>query len=236
MMATLGRLVTLVRRGQRPACVLLPGAGGGLQPYLRLASVFGETHNVYAVRAAGLVPDEDPEDRVEVMAQSAVQALDEAGIEPALVFGWSMGGVIGWEACVRFAARGVRPDLAMLDSSPLPRREPEASDRWLVDRVTAMLGPRPDAGTVERVQQTLKAQIAALAGYRTEQPYDGRVLAVTCADPDPQRAPSVARWRELATNLTEGHLDADHFDVFDPVHLPALTTALAPVLGQETAR
>jgi len=228
--ATLGRMVTLVRRGQRPACVVLPGAGGGLQPYLRLAAVFGETHNVYAVRAAGLVPDEQPEDRVDVMADSAVRALDDAGVVPALVFGWSMGGVIGWEMCVRLAARGVRPDLAMLDSSPLPRVATEEANAWLVDRITGMLGPRPDAATTDRVRRTLAAQIGALAEYRTDRSYDGRVLMITCADPDSQREPSVAAWRALAPNLAEGHLEANHFDVFDPVHLPGLVTALAPVM------
>ena len=43
---TPGRLVTLVRRAHQSACLLLPGAGGGLNPYLRLASFVGSTHAV----------------------------------------------------------------------------------------------------------------------------------------------------------------------------------------------
>ena len=81
-----GRLITLVRRRDKPVCVMLPGAGGGLTPYLRLASHLGKTHSVYAVRAAGLLPDEAPEETVAQMADSAVEALD--GLSPALVFGW----------------------------------------------------------------------------------------------------------------------------------------------------
>ncbi|GAB3157542.1 hypothetical protein GCM10027290_58770 [Micromonospora sonneratiae] len=238
--ATLGRLIPLLRRGQRPVCVMLPGAGGGLQPYLRLAGFFGQTHNVYAVRAAGLIPDEEPEDRVQVMADSAVRALDEAGIVPDLVFGWSMGGVIGWETCVRLADRGVRPALVLLDSSPLPRKATGEGDTWLLDRVVQMLGPRPDRATVERVRRTLLAQMAALSDYRTERPYAGRVLLVTCSDPDPMRQPSVQAWRTLASDLREGHLDVDHFEVFDQVHLPGLVDALTPFLdrdaGQPTTR
>ena len=91
-----GRLITLVRRKDRPVCVMLPGAGGGLTPYLRLASHLGRTHSVYAVRAAGLLPDETPEDTVARMADSAVDAL--GGLAPALVFGWSLGGTVAWDA------------------------------------------------------------------------------------------------------------------------------------------
>lgn len=228
--ATPGRLIVLVRRGQRPTCVILPGGGGGLQPYMRLAAVLGETHNVYAVRAAGLVPGEAPEDRVDLMADSATRALDGAGVTPNLVFGWSMGGVIGWEVCVRLAARRIQPDLALLDSSPLPRVATAKSNAWLLDKVTGMLGPRSDAATVDRVRRTLAAQMAALSEYRADRSYSGRVLMITCADPDPMRAPSLVEWRSLAPDLRERHVNADHYEVFDPEHLPGLVNALEPFL------
>lgn len=231
----LGRLITLIRRGQRPACVMLAGAGGGLQPYLRLAGVIGETRNVYGIRAAGLVPDEAPEDRIEAMAEAALRALDDAGVTPDLVFGWSMGGAIGWELCVRLAARGVQPDLIMLDSSPLPRVASPEADDWLFATVLGMLGPRPDPATVERVRLTLAAQVAAVNRYRTAHPYAGRVLIVSCTDPDPEREPSMAAWRTLAPQLRETRVDADHYGVFDPAHLPALSAAMAPGLTPATA-
>ena len=52
--ATPGRLFPISRRGIRPVCVLIPGAGGGLVPYLRLGGYLGQVYNVYTVRAAGL--------------------------------------------------------------------------------------------------------------------------------------------------------------------------------------
>ena len=89
-----GRPVPLLRRGARPACVLLPGAGGGLHPYLRLAAAIGKTHNVAAVRAAGLLPDEEPELSIAEMADAAARALDADGTVPAAVLGWSLGGSV----------------------------------------------------------------------------------------------------------------------------------------------
>ncbi|SFB13849.1 Thioesterase domain-containing protein [Amycolatopsis marina] len=228
-----GRLITLVRRGSRRTCVLLPGAGGGLGYYLRLAEFLGRTGNVYGIRASGLVAGEEPESRVGDMADSALRALDDAGIEPDLVLGWSMGGVIGWEMCVRLAERGVRPDLALLDSSPLPRAESADSTNWLLDKVGGMLGPRPDKENAARLKRVLMGQLSAVAEYRVDRSYGGRVLLVTCAGPEATRELTVANWRNLAPRLREQHLDVDHYEVFRPDNLPALRDSLTPFVTPE---
>jgi thioesterase domain-containing protein len=226
------RLVTLVRRKDRPACVMLPGAGGGLHPYLRLASYLGQTHNVYAVRAAGLLPGETPETTVAEMADSALAALAEKDIAPALVFGWSLGGTLGWELCLRLAAAGHQPDLVVVDSSPLRRPSTEAADTRILDVIVAMLGPRPEPETVRRVVDTFRAQVGALAGYDTVGGYAGRVLLLMCSDEDiTGRDEAVARWRELAADIRVGALDAGHFEVFEQDRLPQLTGAIGDFLG-----
>lgn len=227
-----GRLVTLVRRKDRPVCVMLPGAGGGLNPYLRLASYLGHSHNVYAVRAAGLVPGDEPEDSVAAMADSAVAAL--AGHCPALVFGWSLGGIVGWEVCVRLAARGTHPDLVIVDSSPLPRRASEDDDERIRQLILSGLGPRPDEHTVARVERAFQGQVRALAGYATEREYTGRVLLLACTDTDDGisgRAAALRRWRELAPNLRTATLDAGHYEVFEPAHLDRLTGEIGAFIG-----
>lgn len=220
----LGRLITLVRRGDRPAAVLLPGAGGGLNPYLRLATFLGTRFNVHAVRAAGLVPEEEPERTVPEMAKAAQEALLEHDIEPALVFGWSLGGTVGWELCQRL---GTTPDLVLVDSSPLPRISTAEGDAQLREFIVGMLGPRPDPATADRVRTTFDAQIEALAEYRGTGSYAGRVLVLMCLDNDfRDRESATGRWRELAPDLVEGTLTASHYNVFDPEHLPELTTRL----------
>lgn len=231
-----GRLITLVRRKDRPACVMLPGAGGGLGPYLRLASLLGRYYNVYAVRAAGLLPGDVPEDTIEAMADSAVHALD--GNSPALVFGWSLGGTVAWETCVRLADRGVRPDLVIVDSSPLPRRSTAADDDAIWDIVAGGLGSRPDEGTLARVRRTFQAQLRALAGHAAQREYAGRVLLLMCPDTDvdgklSDRAGAIRRWRELAPDLRDATLDAGHYEVFDPEHLDRLAAEIGAFTGVE---
>lgn len=228
------RLVTLVRRKDRPVCVMLPGAGGGLNPYLRLASHLGRRYSVYAVRAAGLVPGDTPEDSIAAMADSAVAAL--AGRSPALVFGWSLGGIVGWEVCVRLADRGVYPELVIVDSSPLPRHATADADERIRELIVAGLGPRPDEHTVARVERTFQAQVHALAGYAAEREYPGRVLLLACKDAGDGisgRDGALRRWRELAPDLRTATLDAGHYEVFEPAHLDRLTGEIDAFIGPE---
>ncbi|RSM75448.1 thioesterase [Amycolatopsis sp. WAC 01375] len=228
------RLVTLVRRKDRPVCVMLPGAGGGLNPYLRLASHLGRHYSVYAVRAAGLVPGEPPEDSIAAMAESALSALGDRS--PALVFGWSLGGTVGWEMCVRLADRGSRPDLVIVDSSPLPRHASAEDDERIRKLIVGGLGPRPDEHTVARVERTFRAQAHALAGYAAEREYPGRALLLMCRDADDGisgRTVALRRWCELAPDLRTATLDAGHYDVFEPRHLDRLTGEVDAFLGLE---
>lgn len=223
----LGRLITLVRRGDRPSAVLLPGAGGGLNPYLRLASHLSAHYNVHAVRAAGLVPGEVPEHTIAEMADAARDALGD--IEPALVFGWSLGGTVGWELCQRLPGA---PDLVLVDSSPLPRVSTVEGDAQLREFIVGMLGPRPDPATAERVRETFDAQVEALAAYHGAGTYSGRVLMLMCEDNDfRDRVAASQAWRSLAPDLVDGTLSASHYEVFEPEHLPELTAKLDAFLG-----
>lgn len=213
------RVLTLVHPRGRPSCVLLPGAGGGLGPYLRLAPLLGATHGVHVVRAAGLLAGEEPQDSIHAMAESAVEALDAARITPAIVLGWSLGGVVGWELCLRLAARDRLPDLVLVDSSPLPLSDAEPGLR---DRIMATLGERPDPEALMLVDRTLSAQLVAARNYRAQHPYPGRVLLLTCSN-EPAAA---RRWSELAPRLSSASLAADHYGVFDAPHLPELARHL----------
>jgi thioesterase domain-containing protein len=229
-----GRLVTLVRRGRRPACVMLPGTGGGLSMYLRLAGHLGTSYNVYGMLPAGVLPGDEPEDGIATMAGSVVDTLVEAGIEPELVFGWSFGGVLAFEVGHALAAAGPAPQLVIVDSSPLPRLSTPDEDEAIKDRLLAQLGPRPEPDVVERVVRTFTTQVAALSEHRAERRYDGRVLVQVCAPWDDETAvAALRRWRELAGDLTTGTLDAGHFEVFELPHLPRLISAIDDFLAGE---
>ncbi|MFG2914988.1 alpha/beta fold hydrolase [Kitasatospora sp. NPDC048298] len=231
-----GRLVRMARGKDRPGCLILPGAGGGLTPYLQLASLLGGSRAVDFVRPLGLMPDEEPETSVAQMAASVLDIVGTAAAAttmattaaaPRLVVGWSLGGVVAWELCVRLAEAGHRPDLVVIDSSPLPRVPGPGEDEEIADRMVADLGPKADPRTVGRVLRTLAAQAAALADYRAESPYPGRVLLLVCSPYDEDgREDAVRRWRELAPHLDVVHLDAGHYEVLEPAHLPQLATAI----------
>ncbi|GAA0257103.1 hypothetical protein GCM10010492_67550 [Saccharothrix mutabilis subsp. mutabilis] len=226
-----GRLIPFVRRKDRPVCVMVPGAGGGLGPYLRLASFLGDTHNVYAVRSTGLLPGEEPEESIPGMAATVLATLDDAGIVPDLVFGWSQGGVVAWEVCADLAARGATPDLVVVDSSPEPWLSTVERDGAIRDVIVAQLGARPAPDTVDRLVRTFDAHVRALSAHRVERPYAGRVLLLLCADEGVPPA-EAQRWRSLAGRLDRGTLRASHFEVFDPEHLPELTDAIGAFLGR----
>jgi thioesterase domain-containing protein len=230
---TTPRLFPIARRGNRPACVMVPGAGGGLVPYLRLGAFLGKTYDVYAVRAAGLVPDEEPEYSVPEMAEGVLRALEPGGLVPEVVFGWSMGGLVAYEVSATLAERGHRPDLVMVDCSPFrlpPDPERDAATREVI---VGMLGPRPDAETLERVTRTFHAHIGALIDHEAHRGFGGRVQLLICTGLSDlsDRDAAVAHWRALAPDLQTADLDTDHFRVFDAEHLPQLSSSIGEFLG-----
>lgn len=228
----LGRLIPIARRNGRPSCVMVPGAGGGIVPYLRLGAFLGREYDVYAVRAAGLVPDEAPETSVPEMADGVLRALEPGGLVPDVLFGWSMGGTIAWEVCATLAERGHYPDLVLVDCTPFRRIGDPARDGEIRDVIVDMLGPRPDGPTLARVTSTFQAHLGALASFETERRYAGRVLLLVCTGQSDleDREAAVARWRALAPRLRTRTLAADHFRVFDPEHLAQLTSTIGEFL------
>jgi thioesterase domain-containing protein len=227
-----GRLITIVRRGDRPTCVMLPGGGGGLSPYLRLAAHVARTYNVYAVLPTGVLPDELPEHGLPAMADTVTHTLTEARLVPQLVFGWSFGGVLAWEVCTRLAEHGHQPDVVIVDSSPLPLSSTVDEDERIQRQIIEQLGPRPEPEVAARVASTFQSQVDALRQHRVDRAYHGRVLVQMCRPWDTEHTvAALLRWRELADNITTGTLDASHFEVFDQDHLPQLTAAIDDFLA-----
>lgn len=235
-----GRIMSMIRHAGYPVCLVLPGAGGGLQPYARLAHLLGEAYEVVAARAVGLMPGEEPEDDVTVTADRVVADLLARCRTPQLIVGWSMGGVIGWEVAVRLADLGHQPDLIMIDSSPERRPLDPAVDAGILARLTAMLGPRPGPDSQRQLQRAFAAQMRALATHRVRTRYPGRVLLLQCAGDEGARLSVLTAWQDLAPALSTGRLDAGHFDVFEPEHFAALAghlRAFVPALSTaEVAR
>lgn len=231
--ASPSRLIPVGPGKDGPRCLILPGAGAGFVPYARLAAGLSDELDVGVdfVRAVGLLPGESPEYSVAQMAASVLDQLNGARTAPRSVFGWSLGGLVGWEVCVALAARGCQPDLVIVDSSPRPGPGEPGEQERVRNQIIGELGPHANQQTIDQVLRTLAAQSAAFAAYRAQETYPGRVLLLTCAPHDtPERVAAVRLWRELAPRLTVGQLEAGHHQVFEPARLPQLVAEVGAFL------
>lgn len=201
-------LVELAAGDGAPTLLLHP-AGGGIGPYFGIAAELAARGPVRAIRAAGLLPGELPDDDLTAMADRYAALVDQP---PALLFGWSMGGVLAWELAARFAERGARPAVVMVDSTA----DPEPVDDRLREQVVASAGFAPTAADRDRVAAVTDAHLRAIDRHRVRARYDGPALLVRCPDN------TDTRWPELAPRLRTRRLDCGHFDVFAPDHLPTL--------------
>ncbi|MEV0704757.1 thioesterase domain-containing protein [Saccharopolyspora sp. NPDC050389] len=206
-------LLVPIKRGTGPLSVVLPPAGGGIGPCLGVAAHLARRGPVHGVRASGLMAGERPDAAVPAMVERYWAVLEPLGA-PSLLFGWSLGGSLAWELALRYAERGRRPAVVMVDSPAVP--EPvEADQRGRLRDVIA--GQADD----ERVRATTDAHITAASNYRARQRYPGPALLVACLRENPDHAKA---WRNLAGHLRTAEVDCGHFEVLERPHL-------APVLG-----
>ena len=229
------RLIRVAEGRAGPECLIVPGAGAGFVPYLRLAASLQESlgAGVAFIRTAGLVPGEVPERSIGEMADSVLASLLASSAMPGLILGWSLGGLVAWELCVRLADRGHLPDLVIVDSYPLPQAPEPAEAEQVRQAVLAELGPNASREAIDALLGTFEAQLAALADYEARRGYPGRVLSLVCAPHERAgSAVALARWQELAPHLDTAPLDATHHEIFDPGHLPSLTRAVGTFLGR----
>ncbi|MFT7836823.1 alpha/beta fold hydrolase [Saccharothrix sp. BKS2] len=203
-------LVPLAAGDGAPTLLLHP-AGGGVGPYLGLAAELAARGPVHAVRAAGLLPGERPDDDLPTMVERYAALVDRP---PALLLGWSMGGVLAWELAARFAERGARPAVVLVDSTA----DPEPGDDRLREQVVASAGFAPTEDARERVAAVTDAHLGAMSRHRVRSRYDGPALLVRCPDN------TDTRWPSLARDLRTRHLACGHFEVFAPEHLATLVT------------
>lgn len=194
-------------RGQHGA-VLLHAAGGGVSPYFGPASSLAERGGVHAIRAAGLLPGEEPDDDLPTMVRRYVPILDGLARPPTLLFGWSMGGVLAWELAAVLATRGQRPAVVLVDSPSLP----VPTDPAQRGAITASLGALSHGQHEQRAAAVVDAHMRANERHRLTTRYDGPTLLIHCAGDDQ----FVGRWHELAPTLRTRSVHCGHFEVFEP--------------------
>ncbi len=130
-------LVQLAEGAGEPALFLVHPVGGNVLCYRELARHLGGERPVYGLQSLGLGEGLAPQESVEEMAASYVQALREVQPHgPFHLAGWSIGGAVAFEMAQQVGAAGETVDLlALLDTlapgtSAGRDEEPEAMLLW----------------------------------------------------------------------------------------------------------
>ncbi|OLT61096.1 non-ribosomal peptide synthetase [Moorena bouillonii] len=118
--------------------------GGHVLCYEALARYLGEEQRFYGLQALGFNGEQEPLNRIEVMATKYIAALREVQPQgPYQLGGWSLGGLIAWEMAQQLTDSGEEVALlALIDSYPpmaKPSDEPE-------DRATLLASIAQDLG------------------------------------------------------------------------------------------
>jgi thioesterase domain-containing protein len=108
--------VERLRAGSGDPIVLVHPVGGNILSYVELVRHLAGGPPVVALAADSLLAERVPS--MPELAAHYVERLDRAGIRPALLAGWSFGGVVAFEMARQLAARDVVCPTVLLDSMP----------------------------------------------------------------------------------------------------------------------
>ncbi len=110
-------LVAIQPSGTKPPFFLVPGVGGNVLLFARLAKQLGHEQPVYGLQARGLDGEAPPFTRVEEMAALYVQELCAVRPKgPYLIGGTCTGGVVAYEMAQQLVRRGEQVILAIMES------------------------------------------------------------------------------------------------------------------------
>lgn len=255
-------LVPLQTAGDKPPLFLMPPWAGMVYPYFELARELAR-HNqpVYGLQARGLY--DTPQQSIEAMAADYITAMQTVQPGPPyLIGGWSLGGVVAYEAARQLEQAGHTVALlAILDMPPpdvagfwgklnfilqgvVPSIWPYVNDylrlastgrsisSTFISELSALREPN---STVRRIMATLQASRAADAAY-SPSPYTGQItLFRTERQFIVNRSMTTLGWQRLTTQPIETHyLPGHHFNILRPPQVQILATQLQTCLDAAT--
>ena len=110
-------LVAIHAQGTRRPFFVVPGVGGNVLVFARLARLLGEDQPFYGLQAQGLDGKAKPYTRVEDMARHYIEEIRSVQPQgPYLLGGTCTGGLVAYEIAQRLTAQGESVRLAIMES------------------------------------------------------------------------------------------------------------------------
>ncbi len=186
----------------------------------------------------GLYEPASEAESIDRLAVRCVARIDETGPAPAIVMGWSLGGVVAFEVARRLRARGTAPHLlALLDApNPIQVRTDPVSDTLLAPAFRSFLSAKgapdgPTNGQLPIYRAALTKSAALIDAYAPE-PYDGDAIYLAARDVLDAYAVAYpageAAWRGLVRGaFRASHIPGDHYSMLQTPNMTELGTALS---------
>jgi thioesterase domain-containing protein len=139
----------LLRPGPGAGILLVHPVGGEVLCYGELVRLLPAGYPVHGLAADDTLRGDRPP-AIEALVEHYVRRLDTAAVRPALLAGWSFGGMVAYEMARQLAAAGRPCPVAVIDAVPNPpgQRRLRPSDPELLESFAADLlrsaGYRPD--------------------------------------------------------------------------------------------
>ena len=156
------------RPSDEPPLFLVHAVGGSVFAYRPLAEALAAAEPaqpVYGLQALGLAPGQAPQETVEAMAESYLEAVTEARPEgPYRLGGWSFGALVAYEMARWLRARGEGVELLALIDPTAPGEGPpdEVSDlaflRLFVRDLLSLSGASPGV-PLDELERELRGEI-----------------------------------------------------------------------------
>jgi thioesterase domain-containing protein len=246
-------LVPLHAGGHGTPLFLIHGMGGHVAALLPLAKELSAERTVFGVQGRGLEPGQQPHDRVEPMAAVYLEQIRRACPRgPYLLAGWSMGGLIAWEAARQLAAAGQEVPLVVMidtfysesndhrdvaeltDAAVLPWIAPQLNiplaeiqqlppdEQWAQVEQRAQRDAGIDPEDLRRLADVCKAHVAAFSHY-VPQAYDGRAVLLRAKQ---NRRKKNKNWKSIGPRLSMERVPGDHYTILREPHVDELARRL----------
>ncbi|MEU0479245.1 thioesterase domain-containing protein [Streptosporangium sp. NPDC006013] len=252
-------LVEIRTAGSQPPVFCFHALGGSVARYFTLAHALGDDQPLYGLQALGLFHASLAQDSIPEMAATYVrEILRVQPTGPYRLVGYSLGGIIAYEAARLLAAHDGRPPvLAMIDSVPdftyddqdfpyhalaefaLKIRLPpnalhDADDdqalRFIYQEAVRqnVIGPEFPMERLESIYRTVSGAMTAASRYRPG-PYVGRVVLIR-SFPDKDR-PEDLGWAGLAAAVDTHFVGLGHFVIMEAKGAARIAAVLRPYLS-----